>query len=125
MTVKQAVENARLELDRKWREKYPFQEMRIYLAIEYGWRQCDDGVRRFEPLGQSWKAEIHSKRPTSRSRQWRAYDSNGKIDNPGWYLRHNIKKLRKFRNPEKFFEACNTAGIAITRQQIYRIRDKE
>jgi hypothetical protein len=125
MTVKQAVENARLELDRKWREKYPYGEMRLFLAIEYGWIQLDNNGRTFCPRDEVWKAEIHSKRPTSHSRQWRAYDSNGKIDRPGWYLKHLTKKMKKFTDPEKFFEACNTAGIAITRQQIYRIRDKE
>lgn len=117
-SVKQAIENAREELDRKWREKYPHGEMRIYIAIEHvgtypNWQEQE-----------SWVAEIHAARPTSRTRLWRGYNANGKMADPPWHLRQFMKKIKKFSDPEKFIAACNAVGICLTQQEINRLQNK-
>jgi hypothetical protein len=109
MSVKEAVEAARVELDRKWIEKYPHGEMRLYLYIKGSyWPDSPLG-----PIRKSWVAEILSKRPTSRSRWHRAYNADGKMDDPPWALKHLMERLKKFSDPQKFIVACEAVGIVL------------
>jgi len=109
MSVKEAVAAARVELDRKWIEKYPHGEMRLYLYVE-GSNFVDSPLG---PIRKSWVAEILSKRPTSHSRRHRAYNVAGKMDDPPWALQHLMERLKKFSDPQKFIVACEAVGIVL------------
>jgi len=109
MSVKEAVEAARVELNRKWIEKYPHGEMRLYLYIKGSdWPDSPLG-----PIRKIWVAEILSERPTSHSRCHRAYNAAGKMDDPPWALKHLMERLKKFSDPQKFIVACEAVGIVL------------
>ena len=117
MSVKEAVAAARAELDRKWIEKYPHGEMRLYLYVEGSdWLDSPLG-----PIRKSWLAEILSKRPTSHSRCHRAYNVAGKMDDPPWALRHLMERLKKFSDPQKFIVACEAVGIMLPQVERDRL----
>ena len=117
MSVKAATEAARVELNRKWIEKYPHGEMRLYLYIEGSdWPDSPLG-----PIRKSWVAEILSKRPTSHSRCHRAYNAAGKMHDPPWALRHCMERLKKFSNPQDFIVACESVGIVLPQPERDRL----
>lgn len=118
MSVKEAIEAARVELDRKWIEKYPHGEMRLYLYVQ-GSNFVDSPLG---PIRKSWVAEILSERPTSRSRCHRGYDINGGmgLDTP-WALKHCMERLKKFSDPQKFIVACEAVGIVLPQAERDRL----
>lgn len=111
MSVKEAVAAARAELDRKWIEKYPHGEMRLYIYVQ----------RSLGSIKKSWIAEVHNKRPTSHSRRRRGYDANGKLECPPWALRQHMEKLKKFSNPQDFIVACEAVGIVLPQSERDRL----
>ena len=117
MSVKEAVAAARVELDRKWIEKYPHGEMRLYLYVQ-GSNFVDSPLG---PIRKSWVAEILSERPTSRSRCHRAYNAAGKMDRPPWALKHCMERLKKFSDPQKFIVACEAVGIVLPQTERNRL----
>jgi len=117
MSVKAATEAARVELDRKWIEKYPHGEMRLYLYVQ-GSNFVGSPLG---PIRKSWVAEIIAERPTSHSRCHRAYNAAGKMDDPPWALRHCMERLKKFSDPQKFIVACEAVGIVLPQVERDRL----